>query len=297
MRQVIFLPSGHLVSCSYDGTIKVWNHEKMDMIYELKDHEEWVLSIELLSNGYLASGSADKTIKIWNLTDRMCVRTLEGHQDGVFSLAVLQNGNLVSCSWDDSIKIWNLHLIENEDYDSSCLITTMKGHGIRGENIPMGVLSNAFLVTCSDSYGSEKDRDGLIRIWSPMNGSLVKMVSTNSTSVRSLLVLFNDIVVVGFEDGRMKQINLADDSESKYFQSTHDGPVSALAQLPNGKVLSGGGSLIRVWNTESGTIAGSMPNAHMGDILTLVVSKDGKLVASGGCDRLVRVWPASVLSR
>ena len=294
---MIFLPNGDLVSCSYDGTLKVWNHEKMEMIYELREHQEWIFSIALLKNGYLASSSADKTIKIWDLKDRLCLRTLEGHQDGVFSLAVLQTGNLASCSWDDSIKIWNVNLIENEDYDSSCLVSTMKGHGIRDENIPLGVLSNAFLVTCSDSFGSDKERDGLIRIWNPVNGSLVKVVSTHSKNARSLFVLANDLVAVGFEDGTIKLVNLVNDSESKLFLATHEGPVSALAQLKNGKILSGGGSSIRVWNPESGSVAGTMPNAHMGDILTLVVSPDGKLVATGGCDRLIRVWPVSVLSR
>lgn len=73
----------------------------------LFNHEDRVLTINVLKNGDLVSGSSDKTIKIWDKDTGKLKKTLTGHTDYVKQILVLPNGNLVSASFDFTIKVWN----------------------------------------------------------------------------------------------------------------------------------------------------------------------------------------------
>jgi len=63
----------YLISCSYDGTIKIWNLKTFDCIAILEEHTDWINNIITYkkiidknnSIDYLISCSYDKTIKIW----------------------------------------------------------------------------------------------------------------------------------------------------------------------------------------------------------------------------------------
>ena len=66
----------------------------------------------------------------------------------ILNLSKIISRDLSQC-WIDTIKIWNLYLTENN------LQLTISGHGDTSPNIPIGVLSNEFLVTCLDNEDGE----------------------------------------------------------------------------------------------------------------------------------------------
>ncbi|MBO9480372.1 hypothetical protein [Salinisphaera sp. G21_0] len=87
---VTILPDGRLVSCSYDGTIKVWDLSKpngQQCVATLKEHTKEVLFVTPLPGGRLASCSLDETIKLWDL----------GKPDGLQCMVKL-NEQPTSCS-------------------------------------------------------------------------------------------------------------------------------------------------------------------------------------------------------
>ena len=285
VNQVIFLPNGDVASCSSDKTIKIWNIERTEMLYELNGQTCSILSIALLQNGLLASGSWSGTISIWDLDQRVSLRTLEGHTGPVFSLKVLHNDNLASCSYDDTIKVWNPNSDENP------LLQTMTGHGINCFSGIFGLLSNGCLVTCSCTFSVNEV--SVIRIWNPSKGKLVKSLTTSSKHIRSLTVLANDNLVAGFLDGTIRIFRLFDKFNYQKFPESHQGAVLSLLQLSNGYLISGGSRkdpTIKVWDPVSLRLITTITSQHEGDISSLAVSNDGQLLASGSEDKTIKIW-------
>jgi WD40 repeat protein len=103
------LPTGQIVSGSYDSEIRIWCvfPERCDFV--LQGHTDSVVALSVLPTGHLASGSYDKTIRIWNLSSLRCEFTLQGHKKKVYALACLQSGHLVSGSEDESMIIWDIN--------------------------------------------------------------------------------------------------------------------------------------------------------------------------------------------
>jgi len=112
---VKFLPSNssNLLSCSYDGTIKLWDINTMTCLNTLipKDAtEEHPIHFHdiTLHNGLLAAGSSSGIIMVWDLVSGEFVRQFEGHKDMVLSVAFSSNGKLYSGSKDTTVRVWEL---------------------------------------------------------------------------------------------------------------------------------------------------------------------------------------------
>jgi platelet-activating factor acetylhydrolase IB subunit alpha len=59
----------HLVSCSRDCTIRIWDATNGFMMITLQQHSEWVRRISINFNGeQMASASKDETVIVWNLS-------------------------------------------------------------------------------------------------------------------------------------------------------------------------------------------------------------------------------------
>ena len=140
----IYLKKNYLISGCKDGSIKLWNiqklkelkedndeNEKMDLISINESlsskvvHDDEINAIKFSPNGKIfASGSYDKTIKIFEISknnDFNLIHTLSGHKKGVTDISFSPYAKiLASCGTDKVIKIWNL-------VDYSCL-NTYEGH-------------------------------------------------------------------------------------------------------------------------------------------------------------------------
>jgi WD40 repeat protein len=70
VHSLAYSPDGaHIISCSYDRTIGVWDAESGQMVGEpLEGHTDIVYSVAYSPSGtHIVSGSLDQTIRIWNV--------------------------------------------------------------------------------------------------------------------------------------------------------------------------------------------------------------------------------------
>lgn len=70
----------HLVSCSYDRTIRIWNSQSSVVERTLLGHTDAVLSCDVSPDGrWIASGSMDCSLRIWDFATGRCLNTIEKH--------------------------------------------------------------------------------------------------------------------------------------------------------------------------------------------------------------------------
>ena len=285
IRQVLFLPSGSLASCSKDNSIRVWGISSGKELYQLTGHADEVCSLAMLPNGWLASGSDDHTIKLWDLGQKKEASTLRGHSNSVLSLQVLTNGHLVSYSTDDTLKIWHPYLKEKN------LIRTIQGHGNSSWHLPLfGVLSSDLLVT----YSRGLEGDEALKVFDPTDGKTIKSLSNGQKDALSMLILSNDQVVIGFEDGSIKIFDL-ESGATREIVRAHGSDVTSLSQLPDGSLVSSGfdsrKATIKVWNLADLRLLQRIQTGHKKSIPSIDVSKHQALLATGSPDTKIKIWP------
>ena len=290
IQQVIFLPDGRLASCSWDKTVKIWDTASGQEQFTLSGHTDFVNTIVMLPNGWLASASDDWTIKMWDLEERREVRTFLEHSSRMIVLKVLKNGNLVSFS-EDGIKIWNPYSMEKQ-----VLLTISRLRDGRW-CVPVGVLSNDFLVTCSRYQG---DKECELQVFDSKDGRLVKSMNIELSAVRAVLVLSNDQVAIGSEKevGTIKIVDLEDDAETRIIEKAHDSGVYCFLQLSNDNLVSAGRDgnpfspihSIKVWRFSDLSLLQNIKTAHSGYIQSLSISQDESMLASGSHDKTIKLW-------
>ncbi|XP_067283441.1 apoptotic protease-activating factor 1 [Pseudorasbora parva] len=102
--------SPHLFSWSFDGTVKVWDLNKGQMLQDLACHKGAVLSCDVSYDGWLfATTSADRTAKVWSSASWEMTFLLEGHKDCVRSCRFSwDNKRLATGDDNGEIRLWSM---------------------------------------------------------------------------------------------------------------------------------------------------------------------------------------------
>jgi WD40 repeat protein len=272
VRTLIVLPNGHLASGSRDQTIRLWDLKNRCCYAVLEGHAKSIMALALLRDGRLASASKDKTIKLWDLKSLSCDSTLEGHSNTVTSLGVLPDGILVSGSLDGTIRLWDTQRPRNE--------VTLERHTTRV--IALARLPGGRLVSAAE--------DKTIKLWDTQTQLCVQHLEAHSGAI-ALAVL---------SDGRLAAALANKSIELWHLETlgcetlTDTCYAEALAVLPDGRLASGGGKTIKVWNILARRCEATLEGHHT-PVTALAVLPDGR-IASGSEDGTIRLWDRKTLS-
>ena len=116
-----------------------------------------------------------------------------------------------------------------------------------------------------------------------------------------MVVLSNDQIAIGSHDGTIKLIDLEDNNKTRTKEMAHY-VVTCLLQLSNGDLISSGEDIessstiycIKVWNVSDLTLLQHFITGHSKSIYSLNITEDETLLASGGEDNTIKLWPISV---
>jgi WD40 repeat protein len=305
-----FTPDGKaLASGGEDGQLRLYDAGTGKEQARLRGHEGPIRSVTFSSDGKrLASAGTDRILRLWDRDVGKEIRQFRGHAGQVLNVTFSPDGKLLASAGEPpDVFLWEvesgkrLHRLPTGNEDVLTLAFASDGKSLASadrrrslirwdvatgkERLRLRGNSDWTLVAAFAPDGktlTEAGHGGTIDVWDAATGRSLHPKLPETRPVRSL----------GFVgDGRLileeaRESRLVEWATGKELRTLGRGLLS-----PNRRLLAS-------WDTEDGAISltdtatGKVVRlpGHKGIVLTAVFSVDGKLLASQGVDRILRIW-------
>jgi WD40 repeat protein len=292
-----YSPDGtRLATGGLDKVVRIWDAATGKEVRILQGHTGAVMSVAWSPDGtHLASASADTTVKVWDIAPGREPLTLPAHPGEARCAAFGPDGrHLASGGADGKVKVWDL--LPGDSGGVPKLRFEFSGH--RGY-----VTRVAF--NPDGRHLASASGDGTVKVWDLARGQEVRTLAGHSREVFGLAFSPDgrrlasaswdqSVKVWDFQAGRVSFIAGG---------STHF--VYSVAFSPDGRLLAAGGfdRTVRVWELppEGGPASQGPPvlwprlvlKGHDAPIWSVTFHRDGRHIAAGDWDGLVKVWDAA----
>lgn len=279
------LRNGHIVSGSYDRTIRIWPNGAVIGPRILVGHTERISAVTVMPlnamedyiisgtiEDYIISGSDDTKIRVWNATTGTCLHILAGHTGRVNAIVAIDNEKFASCSDDYTVRIWDI-------INGSCLLV-LEGHTR---------VVNALAVVGGHLVSGSSDTT--LRVWNTDNGTCLHRLTGHTDAVSTLTVLPSGKLLSGAYDMAPRVWDIANTvsgvSENAF--GNNRVWIDSVAILDDGRLAVGScENTVYIRDATSGEflleLAGNSDWTRV-----LMVLPDGNLV-SGSQDGKVCIW-------
>jgi WD40 repeat protein len=298
---VTFAPDGQTLAIAvYDRTAKLLDVTSGKEKAAFR-HPKEVRAVAFSPDGKsLATACWDRALRVWDLCNGVEKVTCTGHQDRIFSVQFSPDGTrLLSAGGDDGAKLW--------DAFSGKEIRTW-GHG--------GFYLRCARFTPDGRWALTGGWDGTVRIWNTETGALRARLESMggvdalsfSPAARALTVCCNGKRLPVFEL-TLREPDAKEQERIRSLLARLDDDSYAVREATGKELLQVGfvaERALREAMTESLSAEVrirarrlrqeilSQPRmtlrGHTGEVECVEFSPDGKLLASGGADGVVRLW-------
>ncbi|KAG2354179.1 WD40-repeat-containing domain protein [Suillus spraguei] len=268
VKGVVHLLDGqHIITCSLDGSLQLWNLKRGKQIGEnWRNGNGGVWSMALSSNGKtIASGGDDAKVKLWDVKMRKVIATWTGHSNVVCALCWSGDGERVaSGSWDGTARVWEVNSSKN-------ILTIKTRHKwVRAVKYSPD----------SSKLATGGSGDNAVKIWDAKTGELLKTLNHiyavfslawTSDGHRLISGAYDWIRI--FDTDTWQQIAILEG---------HTSAVTTISLSQNNRFFASVSSdkTARLWDLDTNLPIGP-PFQHEQELRSAALSPDGKVLVTG----------------
>tara|TARA_R110002072_G_scaffold289831_2_gene457090 strand:+ start:21642 stop:23882 length:2241 start_codon:yes stop_codon:yes gene_type:complete len=267
----------HILSGSWDNTLRLWNAHAGDSIREFHGHTEGIGGVALSSDGKLAASGAghlyrDATLRLWDVETGAEQHQFKGHTHNIMAVAWAANGEfLVTGSLDTTIRRWipayspemtMLGTRRQPDInnwagqvwavavspDSSRILAGLRDHSIRlidaesGQQLlSLGGHTDQVRSVVFSQTGTRclsGSLDGTVRLWNLTTGETIQVFHPDLGAIHTAIFGPDETSIL--TGGQHHSFVMLDIEDGRLLArcTGHTGPIAALVLGPSRTVLS-----------------------------------------------------------
>lgn len=275
--------SKHLVSAAQDGKLLIWNAHTTNKIYAIPLKTSWMMTCAYSPSGsFVACGGLDNVVSVYRIPpdekkpDKLHAELV--HHEGYLSCCrFIDDKEMITSSGDATCVLWDIDTRQPKanftDHTGDCM------------SVAVDATKNIFVSGSCDST---------CKLWDYRAKKAVATFRGHDSDINGVS-MFPDgnAFASGSDDSSCRVWDLRSFGQlNKMVPEKVVTTVTSLAFSSSGRVLFAGHDdfTVNAWDTITGQLVSQLNNPHDNRVSCLGVPKDGKALATGSWDMLLKIW-------
>jgi WD40 repeat protein len=280
VKGLVHLPGGRrIITCSLDGSLRLWNLESGAQIGEdWRDEVEKTAAVYKMalspSGQTVVSGSGNGKMKLWDVETGQVIQRWAGHTEKVLSVCWSVDGNRIgSGSWDGMARVWDVKTGER-------ILAIQTEH-----EYLWAVLYSPDKMQIATGGSNEH----AAKIWDANTGELLTTLK-HDYFVQSLVWTSDGKKLISASYGPMRIFDTATWRQVAILGG-HTNYVNAITLSWNNRLLASASddNTVRLWSLDTNLPVGP-PLQHKDKVECAVFSADGRVLVTGSRDKNAYAW-------